>query len=275
MISYVYELNDCTFTADTLLSVFPSPELDTVVTLSYCEEMGSSMIDIITASENTVLVDDEIVVDFENVEVGTGNHTLIVRSPDGCEIQQDFFIDSYEVEDLIIVGESNIIAGEMENYTASFNSNLEDLILIWTLDNDTICVNCYNVDINPEQESELCVSISYGDGCFVSECMFIEITERTELYIPNAFSPNGDNVNDQFTINSNNSVVFVEEIMIFDRWGALVFNRKGFNVGEDSYYWDGTMNGDLCTEGVYVYVISYLDEEGQEKKITGDLTLVR
>ena len=63
--------------------------------------------------------------------------------------------------------------------------------------------------------------------------------------------------------------------MIFDRWGEMVYNQKGLNVGEESRFWDGTFNGQMCETGVYVYIIDYLDEENKARKIFGDLTLVK
>ncbi len=275
LISYSYQLGDCIFTRDTLIAIYSSPELDTDISLSFCEEMGSNLIDIITSSNNAVLLDDEVVSNLEGVEVEIGDHNLNVTSPEGCSSSLDFTIESFGVEDLAISGEPNIIKGGSEDYTALFTSNLDDLILIWTLDADTICVNCNDVTINPVENSELCVAIEYGNGCTISDCMLIEINEKTQLFIPNAFSPNNDNINDHFAVNSNNSFVFVEEIMIFDRWGEMVYNKTGFNLSEESFYWDGTKNGNSCAEGVYVYIISYVDEESQKKKITGDLTLVR
>ncbi len=275
LVTFIYQLGDCTFTRDTVISIHSSPELDADINLAFCEEMGSNMINIITSSDNIVLLDDEMLSSFEDVEVEVGMHMLEVTSPEGCSSYLDFEIENLGVEDLLISGISSIVKGESADYTASYNSGLEDLILIWTLNSDTICVNCSEVNITPDENGELCVSILYGNGCRVTDCLSIEVNEKTKIFIPNAFSPNNDNVNDFFAINSNNSSVFIEEIMIFDRWGEMVYNRRGFELGEESYYWDGTKNGDFCLEGVYVYVISYLDELNQRKKITGDLTLVR
>ena len=173
------------------------------------------------------------------------------------------------------MGEETLIQGQSSTYSADFETNLVDVIITWTMNGEVICENCSEVTISPNEVSELCVLLEYGDACLLEDCLLIEINERTKLHIPNAFSPNGDNSNDFFTINANNPNVFVEEIMILDRWGQFVYNQKGFNLGEESYYWDGTANGEPCVEGVYVYIISYRDEENNMKKITGDLTLVR
>jgi gliding motility-associated-like protein len=274
-ISYSYIIDDCTYNVDTIISIFDLPSVDVDIFPSYCEEMGSNMINILTSLENTVLLDGMAVNELNNVEVTLGEHTLDVLNLEGCSVTYNFNIENHSLEDLVIFGENKIIQGESGSYTAEYNSDLEDLILIWTLDGDTICVDCNEVTITPTSDSELCVSINFGEECSEEHCLLIEISQKTKLHIPNIFSPNNDNINDFFNINSNSSDVFIIQIMIFDRWGEMVYNQKGLNVGEESRFWDGTFNGRMCETGVYVYIIEYLDEENKEKKIFGDLTLVK
>lgn len=74
---------------------------------------------------------------------------------------------------------------------------------------------------------------------------------QCKLYIPNAFSPNGDGVNDRFKPNSNCD--FREfEMRIFDRWGTLLFQSKNANEG-----WNGKYNGNEVASTAYVYYIRY------------------
>ena len=275
LISYLYVIDDCSYTADTTIFVFESPVLDVDIFLSYCEDMGSNIVDIITAQDNFVFMDEMPISNFIGVEVSEGNHTIRVTNSGGCSTEIDFTIEAYVVDGLSILGEDRIVEGGSETYAAQFNSNLEEIELVWTLDGDTICVDCLEVKISPESDAELCLFINYGDGCFLDDCLLIEIEQKVEMFIPNIFSPNGDNINDLFSIYSNSSDVFINEVMIFDRWGEMVYNQKGFEVSEEARFWDGTFNGNNCVPGVYVYIITYLDEENQTKKISGDLTLVR
>ncbi|MEM9548644.1 MAG: gliding motility-associated C-terminal domain-containing protein [Bacteroidota bacterium] len=275
LVTFNYELGDCIYSKDTLIRVHPSPEVDFEISLSYCEEMGSNLVDIYTDSNHSVFLDGEVLSVLEGVEVEIGDHLIEVESLEGCVTSREFAVEASGVESLLITGNLNIIKGESEDYRADIVTDLIDLVLIWTLNSDTICVNCEEITLSPEANSELCVSVEYGDGCLMEDCMQIEVNEKTKLFIPNAFSPNNDNINDHFILNSNNSLVFIKEVMIFDRWGEMVYNQQNFNLSEDSFSWDGRKNGQLCTAGVYVYIISFMDEENQPKKITGDLTLVR
>src|SRR5690606_32206319 len=67
-------------------------------------------------------------------------------------------------------------------------------------------------------------------------------------YIPTAFTPNGDGVNDIFRVNMNCSVLNEFTFYIFNRWGQRIFISNNLNEG-----WDGTYGGQPAATGVYYY----------------------
>lgn len=94
------------------------------------------------------------------------------------------------------------------------------------------------------------------------------------FYFPNVFSPNGDNINDQFTFSVGQEVEIVSaSAMIYDRWGNQVFSANAF-----PFAWDGDFEDKLLMPGAYVYVvkISY-KARGQIQHVSysGDVTLIR
>ncbi len=92
----------------------------------------------------------------------------------------------------------------------------------------------------------------------------------TYFYLPTAFTPNGDGLNDTFRPIFSEIVEF--HLIIFNRWGEKVFETSDSGKG-----WDGTYQGSFCVAGVYTYVLTYPDiqSSGKTKKITGFVTLVR
>lgn len=89
-------------------------------------------------------------------------------------------------------------------------------------------------------------------------------------FIPTSFSPNGDGLNDKWKA----SISFVDyfEIIVFDRWGELVYSSNNVYEG-----WDGTFrnSGTPCKIDTYTYVINYRIKDQKEQKISGGVTLVR
>lgn len=76
-------------------------------------------------------------------------------------------------------------------------------------------------------------------------------TVGCNIFVPNAFTPNGDNINERFTIKYNESCNINEfELKIFDRWGRLVYESES---ADPSIAWDGTFEGKELQQGVYMY----------------------
>lgn len=94
------------------------------------------------------------------------------------------------------------------------------------------------------------VSIVNASGCSATDSLNITEDCLYDIVVPNAFTPNGDNLNDFFYILGSNTADF--EINVFNRWGELIFQS---NDRTDS--WDGTYKGNPVQEGFYNYLIKY------------------
>ena len=94
------------------------------------------------------------------------------------------------------------------------------------------------------------------------------ICEDPYIYLPNAFSPNGDGENDILYIRGKNlSKVY---LAIFNRWGQLVFETENQHFG-----WDGTFEGMEIDPAVYDYYMRWECEPGKEHFKKGNITLIR
>ncbi len=126
-----------------------------------------------------------------------------------------------------------------------------------------------------QEAGEYAVTVTLG-GC--TETVRVSIDYRTcqrfELYAPNAFSPNGDGVNDQFLPQFSTSVqVLNYHLQVYDRWGNLFFESTDPTQG-----WDGVIRGEEAPQGAYIYLVEleYMDDFKQDRElISGDLLLIR
>ncbi len=95
------------------------------------------------------------------------------------------------------------------------------------------------------------------------------ITDTCQLYVPNVFTPNNDELNDG--VNPVTNCIYEDyQFLIFNRWGQLVF--KTSNQAEK---WDGTIDGSDCTDGVYVYRLNYKYTSQPTRSTTGTISLFR
>lgn len=101
------------------------------------------------------------------------------------------------------------------------------------------------------------------------------IKKKGEVWIPNVFSPNGDLVNDYFVIFASPEINEIKNVLIFDRWGALVYSKEHFPPNDESVAWNGRLNNKLLNPGVYAYVVNWVDQSGKLHIEKGNVTLVR
>ena len=125
--------------------------------------------------------------------------------------------------------------------------------------------NCETASWTPTDSTFLSLTATAtATGCMASDTIYVEVDPVRKVYIPNTFSPNFDGINDHFTIyGAVPNVQEVEELVIFDRWGELVFERKNFLPNQPETGWDGTFRGKPLPEGGYPYFakIRFLDRE--------------
>ncbi|MFI5203423.1 MAG: PKD domain-containing protein, partial [Flavobacteriales bacterium] len=105
-------------------------------------------------------------------------------------------------------------------------------------------------------------------GCADTVVLNIVIYPEYALYVPNAFTPDGDGTNDFFF--TQGYLIEEFEMMIYNRWGEAVFTSTSINQ-----QWDGTHQGQKVQDGVYVYKIKMKDVYGYRKEVIGSLTLLR
>jgi gliding motility-associated-like protein len=126
--------------------------------------------------------------------------------------------------------------------------------------------------IDVQEEGTYIVQLTNANLCSVKDTININQICVTSLYIPNAFTPNGDATNDVFYVKGLNVEKF--HLMIFNRWGELIFESYDINNG-----WDGTYMGNEVQIDVYVWKLDWLSTNAQEQKTknerTGTVSLIR
>ena len=108
-------------------------------------------------------------------------------------------------------------------------------------------------------------------GCIAEDS--IKIVALPKIELPNAFSPNGDNLNDNFTIvvkNNNEKYYSIQQFLVYDRFGNQVYNNENGLKG-----WDGTRNGNDLSSDVYLYIIKVSSLSGKTLQFSGEITLIR
>ncbi|WP_235293278.1 T9SS type B sorting domain-containing protein [Portibacter lacus] len=116
------------------------------------------------------------------------------------------------------------------------------------------------------------VTVTDENGCTAEASITINVLlpdcDENDVFLPTAFTPNGDNVNDVLKVESN----FVKKmnLQIYDRWGELVFSTTNIDEG-----WDGSYEGKILAPDVYAYSLSATCSNGAVFNKVGNVTLIR
>jgi gliding motility-associated-like protein len=105
-------------------------------------------------------------------------------------------------------------------------------------------------------------------GCMDVYSLDLCIYDPVELFVADAFSPNGDGVNDFLFVRGNGLVEL--DFLVYNRWGQKVFESHDVNLG-----WDGTFKGMMLNSEVFVYYVYAVTRQGVEIEAKGDVSLVR
>ena len=111
--------------------------------------------------------------------------------------------------------------------------------------------------------------------CWALDSMFINVTPLYDFYVPSAFSPDGNGINDFFRFYPSGAVAKIHSFSIFDRWGGLIFRDTAIDDALTYVGWDGRVNGKRAQVGVYCYMIEVSFLDGVRKVFAGDVTLFR
>ncbi len=148
----------------------------------------------------------------------------------------------------------------------TINGNAGPGILRWDPQTGLSCFDCLEPQAGVDSTTLYEITLTDIYGCIYKDSM--QIIVEGAIFLPNAFTPNDDGVNDQFTPSS----VDVEKFRmdIFNRWGEVIFVTTNVRNG-----WDGSVNGTIAQIDVYVYKISYTLNTGRTGNAVGRVTLIR
>lgn len=114
-------------------------------------------------------------------------------------------------------------------------------------------------------------------GCVGIDQMLVTVIKDRKVYIPNAFSPNGDGWNDNFYIQTgpNQGVVQINTLKIFNRWGEIVYELNNFLPNNPEIGWDGMFKGKLMNQAVFVYYAEVEFKDGRVEVLQGNVNLLK
>lgn len=205
-----------------------------------------------------------------------GSYDLILKDALGCEKQYPFYI--FPPPDLTVELGSDRILDLGDELVLRASANSINVVYTWEGLETFPCTapSCSEQSFLPLADGLIRVTVKDTfTYCEAIDSIYLQVNKNYNVFIPNAFSPNDDGINDELLVYAGRNVKVIRSFRIFDRYGSLLFERKNFAPNEETLGWDGRINNQRLQTGVYVFVAEIEFIDGKVEWLKGDLTLVR
>jgi len=262
----------CTGTAEVTVTVHNLPNIDFSVNPAHCGQSDGSIITNVTSGIPPYIYQWSNGANSPNLNnISADNYNLTVSDNNGCSSSISITLTEAPMPQADFTPTPQITTIEdpiiyFENYSigASFCQ--------WDFGDGNISTY-YSPTHTYEYPGTYYVVLTVSDqyGCIDTVGANIVINDRTNIFLPNAFTPNGNDLNELFNIAGTKINPNTFELRIFDRWGKQLFYTTDINQA-----WDGTYNGEPLPQGSYTYIIKFEDSQGYKKElIFGEVIIVK
>ncbi len=195
-------------------------------------------------------------VTFDNsCEVITGSVTVTVE-------------DAIAIDSILPISGSEFSEGDVIDLTVFTDDNTTGATYLWTEAGQTIGSTASIPFTLINESYNFHITITSENGCLSTGSISISVVPA-DWTMPNAFTPDGDGINDNFDVITTNESFTITSFQIWNRWGQRVYNN------EDPDGWDGTFKDKPQPSDVYIYQVSVIRPSGAEEMDKGELTLLR
>ena len=205
-------------------------------------------------------------------DLGPGNYSVLVTDANSCTVGSlfslryvyDFSVRASTPSDSVYLGDTTAISYILSgNYGSGYTS-------LWSPDYALSCTTCVTAVAAPDMSTLYQITLTNDTGCITTDSLMIYVIPDYSIYVPNAFTPNGDGINDYFRIYGKLTSLAYLEIEIFDRWGELVFRSNDLG-----FIWDGTFKGIMEAPGLFLWQLNLTFINGHSEYKKGSLSLIR
>jgi gliding motility-associated-like protein len=265
------DANGCKNTAQTTVTVNPVP----VITLNICNEHCGQQDGMVTAEVTSGTPPYQY--QWSNggttqtiQHLSAGNYVVTVIDQNGCKNTSTAVVSN--MHGPVAAFTLKPRRTTMENPSITFlNESSGGTQCFWdfgdqTMSNEWNPMHIYDADGEYNVLLQVCDSF----GCCDTAQTVVYIDKIVLLYIPDAFSPNDDGINDVFYIYADGILTESFELSIYDRWGVQVFHTTDINQ-----YWDGTYQGKKVPLGCYIYKLTYSTKEEAHLHRYGRVCVIR
>ncbi len=213
---------------------------------------------------------------FDRLRPGK-SYDLLVRDASGCTLTQNWLMPARYRHMAELPPVWSLPLGSIETLTPRLNVP-ESLIAAvrWTPEDGLSCVDCLTPAVTALSNRSYTLRLVDVFGCTDEVSTALKVEFAADVFVPSAFSPNGDRVNDLLLVFANPlQVRRIVAFTVFDRWGNMLYRATDFLPNIERRGWDGSVRGRPADPGVYVYMLQVELATGELYTLHGETVLLR
>ncbi len=254
------DANGCSNTAQFTVNVLPPPTATISGDTSVCA--GNSVVLTASGGGSYSWNTGETTATISPIPTTTTTYNVVV-SIGSCSDTAYHTVNIQPMPAINISNDTTIILGQSGELFATGGDNVT-----WFPSTGLSCSTCETTEVTPEETTTYCAAVSLN-GCVDTACVLVTVDIVCgEVFVPNAFSPNGDGANE--TVKVYNNCIKTMVFRIFNRWGEVVFETT-----DPTAEWDGTFKGKPLNSGVFVYTLNAQLIDGTEVDMKGNISLIK
>ncbi len=145
----------------------------------------------------------------------------------------------------------------------------------WNTADRLSCPTCAQTWAKPSGTTQYVVQVSDKSGVCRQEKSVTVTVVPCDLYLPTAFSPNADQVNDYWVIKGNTCIRQIRKMTVYSRWGEVIYRNENIALSDNTRCWDGYYQGQQVLAGTYPYTIQVELHNGDLTNYRGVVQLIR
>lgn len=206
--------------------------------------------------------------------LGAGVYPLAIRDENGCQWSGETTLNNPSQLAVSLGDNKALNLGDSLALNPQINDT--EITIEWESDDAAICPDCPNPIVKPSSSQRYKITVTNTAGCIATDQVLVQVQNQQRLYVPTAFSPNGDGANDILHPFMGSEIQDIPMFRVFNRWGELVYENTDMSQSSNFEGWDGTtLTGRKAPPGVYIYYAEINFRNRTTDVRTGDLTLIR
>ena len=196
--------------------------------------------------------------------LAAGSYSVIATDQNGCTASTQVNVSSTSASGVSLIANDTLLVYGDSVSLEVLGANT----YLWAPPDGLSCTNCPSVIASPLASTIYQVTGVDSSGCGYLLNVKIEVEiELNEIFVPDAFSPNSDGINDKVFVRGS---IKEFSFSVFNRWGEVVFRTQNQSQG-----WDGSYKGKELDTGVFVYYLTGTDAAGKSFNKKGNITLTK